>query len=251
MEQETEDDARRAAPAVPPWGHCFRRTGSDEPAVIELTQIDTKLFHLESSLTYVGPTTVALPAGLDAWEVGPRSLPTSDLTSVPGPLRWFVSPYGLHTPAALVHDRLVGAEAPDGFPRRDADRLFRDMLDALGVPLLRRWLMWTAVAYGTRWSAGGLRRVGIVVWTVLAAIGMVSLVVGLVTLALPWLLVAAVLPFPAALLWGRQYGGGLLAAASGPWLAGPAIVAALGYGVYWVIERVIPERRPPASPKEF
>ena len=176
MEQEAEDDARRAAPAVPPWGHCFRRTGSDEPAVIELTQIDAKLFHLESSLTYVGPTTVALPAGLAAWEVGPRSLPTSDLTSVPGPLRWFVSPYGLHTPAALVHDRLVGAEAPAGFHRRDADRLFRDMLDALGVPLLRRWLMWTAVAYGTRWSAGGLRRVGIVVWTVLAVIGMVSLV---------------------------------------------------------------------------
>lgn len=248
---EQEDDARQARPAMPPWGHCFKVTGTDEPATIELTQLDVKLFRLETSMTYIGPTAVALPPGLDGWEVGPRSLPTSDLTSVPGPMRWFVSPYGLHTPAALVHDRFVGAEAPAGFPRRDADRLFRDMLNSLGVPMLRRWLMWSAVAYGTRWSAGGYRRVGIVLWTILALAGMAALVVGVATLWPWWFVFAAVLPFPAALLWGKQYGGGLLAAASGPWLALPALVAALGYGVYWAIEKVIPERRAPAKPSEF
>jgi hypothetical protein len=248
---EHEDDARRAAPAMPPWGHCFQVTGTGEPATIQLTQLDVKLFRLETSMTYVGPTSVALPAGLDAWEVGPRSLPTSDLTSVPGPMRWFVSPYGLHTPAALVHDRLVGHEAPAGFARTDADRLFRDMLNSLGVPMLRRWLMWAAVAYGTRWSAGGHRRIGIVIWTVLALAGMAALAVGLATLSPLALGIAAGLPFPAALLWGKQFGGGLLAAASGPWLALPALVAALGYGVYWVIEKLIPERRPPARPHDF
>jgi hypothetical protein len=72
-----------------------------------------------------------------------------------------------------------------------------------------------------------------------------------------WVLVAAVLPFPAAVLWGQQYGGGLLAAASGPWLALPALIAAIGYGIYWLIEqalRLLPvtkENRPPASPQEF
>ena len=247
---EQEDDARQPAPAMPPWGHCFKRTGTDEPATIELTQLDVKLFRLQSSLTYIGPSSVNAPR-----EVGPTSLPTTDLTSVPGPMRWFVSPYGLHTPAALLHDRLVGEEAPEGFQRADADRLFRDMLDALGVPLLRRYLMWAAVAYGTRWSAGGPRRIGIVAWSVLAAFGMAALAIGLATWSLPWLAVAVVLPFPAAALWGKQYGGGVLAAGSGPWLALPALIAALGYGIYWLLESTLqllpitPERRDPAPPE--
>jgi hypothetical protein len=247
-----EDDAERPNPPMPPWGHCFVRTGTDQPATIDLTQIDAKLFRLQSSLTYIGPTDVDAPR-----DVGPDTLPTTDLTSVPGPLRWFVSPYGLHTPAALLHDRLVGAEAPPGFRRQDADRLFRHVLDCLGVPLLRRWLMWSAVAYGTRWSAGGLRRAGIVVWTVLAFTGMLALAIGLTTWSGPWLALAVVLPFVAALLWGKQYGGGLLAAGSGPWLALPALIAALGYGVYWLLEQVLRllpftrEDRRPATPGEF
>ena len=170
-------------------------------------------------------------------------------------MRWFVSPYGLHTPAALLHDRLVGEEAPEG-SGADADRLFRDMLDALGVPLLRRYLMWAAVAYGTRWSAGGPRRIGIVAWSVLAAFGM-----------LPWRSAwrrgrcrgsrsrwSCRSP---RVLWGKQYGGGVLAAGSGPWLALPALIAALGYGIYWLLESALqllpitPERRDPAAPKDF
>ena len=246
-----EPDADLPAPVVPPWGDCFVTPGTSDPAVIELRQIDVKLFQLRSALEYVGPTDVVGPTVVD-----PATLPTTDLTSVPGPFRWFVSPYGLHTPAALLHDRLVGAEAPD-FPRHLADRRFRQMLDCLGVPLVRRWLMWAAVAYGTRWSAGGYRRVLILVWTVLALGGMASLVAGLAAWSLPLLLVAAVLPFPAAVLWGKQYGGGLLAAASGPWLALPSIITIFGYGVYWVIEKALQllpiphENRPPASPKEF
>ena len=65
------------------------------------------------------------------------------------------------------------------------------------------------------------------------------------------------MPFPAALLWGRQYGGGLIAAASGPWLALPAIIAATGYGIYWLLEKalgLLPCRRldrEPAPPTDF
>jgi hypothetical protein len=246
-----EPDADRLPPPVPPWGACFKATGTDEAAVIDLRQIEANLFALRSSLTFVGRSDVRAPR-----EVGPDTLPSTDLTSVPLPFRWFVSPYGLHTPAALLHDRLVGAEAPD-FPRHLADRLFRHVLDCLGVPLVRRWLMWAAVAYGTRWSAGGYRRVLIVVWTLLALVGMAALLAGLVTWSPPLLLFAALLPFPAALLWGRQYGGGLLGAASGPWLGLPAIIVAVGYAVYWVIEKILQllpiphENRAPMSPKDF
>ena len=236
----------------PPWGHCFVDPVTGRPATIELTQLDVKKFALRSSLRYVGPSSVRAPR-----DVGPDTLPTTDLTSVPGPLRWFVSPYGLHSPAALLHDRLVGDEAPEGFARTDADRLFRHVLDCLGVPFLRRWLMWAAVAYGTRWSAKGIRRVAIVLWTVIALVGMVVLGLAVATTSVTLLGVAAALPFPAALLWGRQYGGGLIAAASGPWLALPAIIAATGYGVYWLLEKalsLLPHRRldrEPAPPTDF
>ena len=49
----------------------------------------------------------------------------------------------------------------------------------------------------------------------------------------------------------------LLAAGSGPWLALPALIAALGYGVYWLLEqalRLLPittEHHAPTSPKDF
>ena len=215
---EQDDDARQRHRRCRRGGTASS-TGTDEPATIELTQLDVKKFALRSSLTLRR----AVRRRGAPREVGPDSLPTTDLTSVPGPLRWFVSPYGLHTPAALLHDRLVGDEAPEGFARTDADRLFRHMLDCLGVPFLRRWLMWAAVAYGTRWSAKGLRRVGD------RAVDGASPLVGMVVLgarpwrrvSLPLLAVAAALPFPAALLWGRQYGGGLIAAGQRA-VAGPA-----------------------------
>lgn len=163
----------------------------------------------------------------------------TDLASVPHPLRWFVSPYGLHTPAALLHDRLIGHEAPEGLERADADRLFRQVLDCLGVPFLRRWLMWSAVALGTRWAAGGWRRLAIAVWTVLSLAGTVILVDGIVTGSLRLVIAGLLLPIPSAALWGHQYGGGLIAAACSLWLAPPTILAMIGYGVYWILEKLL------------
>ena len=40
----------------------------------------------------------------------PVRLPRTDLASVPLPLRWLVSNYGVHTPAALIHDWMIDTE---------------------------------------------------------------------------------------------------------------------------------------------
>jgi hypothetical protein len=70
--------------------------------------------YLHSKLTFTGVTGLEGKISPDSIanirSVDPRSLPTTDLTSVPGPLRWFVNTYGAHTPAALIHDRLIGIE---------------------------------------------------------------------------------------------------------------------------------------------
>jgi hypothetical protein len=72
---------------------------------------------------------------------------------------WLVPSLGTHLLAALLHDGLVvpeGAEPThEGDPvwREEADRIFRDAMKGLGVPRLRRWLIWTAVMLATAWQS--------------------------------------------------------------------------------------------------
>src|SRR5690606_28010639 len=105
---------------------------------------------------------------------------------------------GTHLPAVLVHDALVVKpdegkthEGPD-VDREEADRILRDAMASLGTPLVRRWLMWTAVILATalttitpRW-----RWAPLVVGT-LAVIGILGVLatVDLLDLAsvLPWM----------------------------------------------------------------
>ena len=55
----------------------------------------------------------------------------------------------------------------------------------------------------------------------------------------PWVVLAATLaPFPFAALWGRQYGAGVVASYTAPWVLPPTLVAAIGYGVYAALERL-------------
>jgi hypothetical protein len=173
-------------------------------------------------------------------QVGPRQLPLTDLTSVPKALRWFVGQYGVHTPAAIIHDALIGGEeVPAGMTDELADRYFRFMLDDLGVRLIRRWLMWAAVALRTRFCAGGLKRVSIVAWVVASAVGMV--IAAWATLTGAWLvLLAAVLaPVVFAGLWGRQYGAGVAAAYSAPWILPPTLFGAAGFYLYSGLEHLV------------
>lgn len=87
----------------------------------------------------------------------------TDLTSVPAFLTWLVPKTGEHLPATLLHD---GLSHPEGVPeytstdgkvvwRAEADRVLRDALADAGTALIRRWLIWSAVAMATMLRGGG------------------------------------------------------------------------------------------------
>lgn len=187
----------------------------------------------------------------------------TDLASVPRFMLWFEPRYGRHTLAAILHDNLIRREPNDGPLKSDtlSDSFFRDMMGVAGMPLFKRWLMWAAVASRTRWAAGGLRRVSLLLWALTALIGLgataiaiagafASLAGGLDHPGLA-LLVAVVLPFPSGLLWGRQYGASLVSAAAGLWLVPAAVFVLIGLGVYHLSEaaahRISPRRPRPTD----
>lgn len=95
----------------------------------------------------------------------------TDFATVPRFLHWLVSPYGPYTRAAVLHDWLLvelaehharwegrkadgvgpGSAFHDEPPAnsRDADGIFRRVMQDLGTAWAKRWVMWTAV----RWAA--------------------------------------------------------------------------------------------------
>ena len=114
----------------------------------------------------------------DARTFTPTTENPTDLASIPRYLRWFESAYGAHTLAAIIHDDLI-VEKPNGGPLEDdtlSDRFFREMMKSAGVPWLKRWIMWSAVALRSRWAVGGIRRVSVFVWLILSAAGITSFV---------------------------------------------------------------------------
>lgn len=133
----------------------FYELGSSNPPVVTLalTKKPTE-FDLLTGFRYVDKFDEA------EVKVQPRS---TDLASVPFFLQWLVRSYGRHTKAALVHDELWKAGGSDIDKLRPANRIFRHAMWELGVPWLRRWLMWAAVTLGmfARSSIGRLR---LIVW---------------------------------------------------------------------------------------
>ena len=122
------------------------------------------------------------------------------------------------------------------------------MLQAVGVPFFKRWIMWAAVAYRTRWAVGGFRRAALVLWLLLAAAGIAAFTWAIVALATggdgpgglnAWALLGVALagPLVAGVLWQRQWGAAVVTAAGAPFVLPPAVLAAVGYAVYWVLER--------------
>lgn len=224
-----------------PWSTSFAINGEPGGPIV-VAQRDRTTFQLGSTVEYLGEQT-GLEGLVDPTVVArirritPHDLPETDLVSVPGPFRWFVGRYGSHTPAALIHDRFIGAPDPiPGLPDQYIDRYFRFMLAATGVRWLRRWIMWSAVAMRTRFSAGGLRRWSVVAWVALAVTGTAMLVTALLAGNYGLALLAAVGPVPCSVLWGRQYGAGLVAAYSSPWIVPPTMLAVVAYLVYLLIE---------------
>jgi hypothetical protein len=183
----------------------------------------------------------------DARTFTPTTENPTDLASIPRYMRWFESSYGVHTLAAIIHDDLI-VDTPNGGPLGDdtlSDRFFREMMRSAGVPWLKRWIMWSAVALRSRWAVGGARRLSVLVWLVLASAGITAFVWAVGAAFFGWsrpadtwvLLVAAlVLPFAAAPLWGKQYGAGIVAAGAALWILPAAALAGIGYVVYLVLE---------------
>lgn len=121
----------------------------------------------------------------------------TDFASVPFFLTWLVPRDGDHTPAAVLHDALIGGrvgvhyDTSDGqqVDDRHADYLFREAMTGLGVTWLRRWLMWVAVVLRTlcvdidKSAATGIERQR-PRW---------SRIVYLVLLVVPWAIVSALM----------------------------------------------------------
>jgi hypothetical protein len=76
----------------------------------------------------------------------------TDFASIPRFLWFMVPPFGRHAPAAVIHDFLY-ASGQSG-ARKYADFLFREAMKELGVPLLRRSMMYMAVRLGGQGGYG-------------------------------------------------------------------------------------------------
>lgn len=236
-----------------PWNNAFDVLDADgglsADQGIPLLQVSDNEFEVGATLYYRGDT------GLDSsFDDAVRTLPLnrarrSDLASVPAALRWFERPHGIHTPAALFHDYLL-VHGPDlrvadaSVQPQQADLLFRFMLKDLGVPTVKRYLLWTAVALRTRWVTS---RLSLIVWTLLSVTGLGLFVAALAGVGLPdwigsrWVVLAVtgVAPLPASLLWGRERRAALVAAVMAIWILPAGAIAMIALAVYGLLERLV------------
>jgi hypothetical protein len=80
--------------------------------------------------------------------VVPAGFPT-DFASVPRFAVWLIPRFGRYTLPAILHDWLCREGIRRGLVTpREADGLFRRAMRELGVPVVRRWLMWAGVRWG-------------------------------------------------------------------------------------------------------
>jgi hypothetical protein len=163
----------------------------------------------------------------------------SDLTSVPALFTWLVPKTGLHLPATLLHDGLI--HPPDDVTyvsteghvvlRAEADRVLRDAMADAGTALIRRWLVWSAVATATMLGGKGTGWSKTLAWRYRATAALTVLIVAVLGFCatldlfdvhlsgvpeLPWmgdrswfveiaggLSGAVVIPLALSLAWGR------------------------------------------------
>lgn len=114
-------------------------TGFGRESTVDVREIDDTNWGLLRELNYQGKKdSFRVPAGQK-----------TDFASVPRVFVWFLPRYGRYTKAAILHDYLWSVTVPAGdISRLDADGTFRRAMRDLGVPFLRRWIMWAAVRWG-------------------------------------------------------------------------------------------------------
>lgn len=80
----------------------------------------------------------------------------TDFASIPAWSRWLISPFGRHAEAAVIHDWLYAlGPKGDDYARHRADRIFRAALKQVGIGVMLRSVMYTAVRFGGKASFGG------------------------------------------------------------------------------------------------
>lgn len=189
---------------LPATGDEARGTGFDSELSLQAASATT--WRVLAPLIWTGtnepPDTFTVPVGF-----------VTDLTTVPRFLHWLILPYGAYTRAAVLHDWLLAGLAGSGsrtrqvavgsdnqpITSRDTDGIFRRVMEDLGVPWAKRWVMWAAVrvaalfnsrrSYGRDFHKDALRVFGIALLAapvilpgaigVLISLGLTRLVTGI------------------------------------------------------------------------
>ena len=114
----------------------------------------------------------------------------TDFASVPRVFVWFIPRYGRYTKAAILHDYLCSVCVPaDRVSRIEADGIFRQAMRELGVPFLRRWIMWAGVRLGALTNAAGREKWWTQAWRValIAAVALPVVTPAAVVIAISFL----------------------------------------------------------------
>jgi hypothetical protein len=154
----------------------------DSGTPLQVEEVDERWWRVLADLKYHGKSQdFVVPAGTK-----------TDFASVPRLFTWLVPTSGKYTKAAVLHDYLCQTGA---IPRNDADGVFRRALREVGVPNVRRYVMWGAVRL-----AAGLKgaKVGDVIGIVLLALLVLPVVV---PIAVAMLLVLLALSIVEIVVW--------------------------------------------------
>lgn len=109
--------------------------GSD----IVVTPLDATRWQLLGPVCYAGET--------DRFIIPENYI--TDWATIPRVVVWLFPRFGNHAKAAILHDYLLTDALPAGrVTSVDADGLFRRAMRELGVPPVKRWLMWAGVRWG-------------------------------------------------------------------------------------------------------
>ena len=255
----------------------FFMPGTDDEAVYTLRRVPgpkkAGKYQLLEQFEYRDPVdgrVFTVPADCKTFE--------TDLASIPFVATWLVPKDGTHTPAALMHDSFMPRKGrakqylgPD-ISRVEADVLFRRTMGYLGVAFLRRWMMWSTVTMASlcAWTPSRAFIYRLYYWVVVFGsllffgIGGVANVLDLfdVVLHLPlmgrvrptlpwmddgpigtelrnvglWTGAAILVSLP---LWLKHVLVGFIAAVGLSLFGFPLLIAAVGYGLYWLPELAI------------
>ena len=110
-----------------------------EPGSLTVRRVDADRWSLVDDLVYQGRwERFVVPAGF-----------RTDFATVPRVVTWLIPRFGAYTLAAILHDWLCGQGIRSGVvSAREADGIFRRVMREIGVPVLRRWMMWAGVRWG-------------------------------------------------------------------------------------------------------